>query len=47
MLLSDERRIRCDEGDHRRFDIDVENVAGRGIARVAWRDRVVRMISFA
>jgi hypothetical protein len=35
MVLSDERRIRCDEGDQRKFDIDVEKAAGRGIARVA------------
>lgn len=35
IVLSDERRIRCDEGDQRKFDIDVEKAAGRGIARVA------------
>lgn len=35
MVLSDERRILCDEGDQRKFDIDVEKAAGRGIARVA------------
>lgn len=35
MVLSDERRIRCDEGDQRKFDIDAEKAVGRGIARVA------------
>lgn len=35
MVLSDERRIRCDEGDQRKLDIDVEKAAGSGIARVA------------
>lgn len=45
MELSEESKIRWDEEDQRKLDIEAEKAAGSGMTRVVWRERVVRMVS--
>jgi hypothetical protein len=47
-MLSDEEeemRMRWEDGDQRKLVMEVERAAGRGMTRVVWRERVVRIVS--
>jgi hypothetical protein len=46
VLSEEERRMRWEDGDQRKFVVEVEKLDGRGMMRVVWRERVARMVSF-